>query len=688
MAIELKYAFKTISSMMVDVILSNNQKQLYSALPVIKNYDQKLNSLNQWWEKITLVGKINSQRVAPNILDEMQSTREDFSSLQERLIHNLLKEHLQKRISDDHNKSQVAIDILIRNLFERTADVGFLATDEDIRNFLLNPQKQSKDQQQIQLRLQEYVKKYSIYNEIVILDCNGVVQAQLDPSNLIEQSNDSLIKKTLSSNEDYVETFRYSDLQSEQSHSLIYSCAIKRSNEANAQNLGVLCLCFRFADEMQSIYADLQTDDVNSCIMIIDDKGETITSSNEQEFPIGSSFTKEQSADIRKINNRHYLSTVTATKGYQGFFGLGWSGQVLTPLQNAFEHDDNEQGTDNELIDFHNSQLFSTELTEISHTSTMIKDDLSLVVLNGIIASARKNAVEFMPVLEEIEKIGTGIANVFTDSLNNLQSTVVSARLSEVQFIAGLAVDIMDRNLYERANDCRWWALTTVFRQLLEQADIQPDGQQRINDILSYINGLYTVYTNLYVYDKSSIIVGVSNPDQQHLIGQMAEEGSAANMTLQITDSQQYAVSKFVPSTQYDNRHTYIYNASITSLQNNLVLGGIAVVFDSEPEFLAMLEDCLPHDQENNIVDGCFALYCQRDGLIVSATENSPQNVGQILDIDPEMFELENGLRESKIMDYRGKSYAIGIAASKGYREYKTTGDYKNDILSFVMIPN
>lgn len=669
----------------MDVILSNNQKHLYSALPIIKTYDEKLDSLNHWWEKITLVGKINSQRVAPNILDEMQYTRKKFSDLQQRLVHNLLKEHLQKRISDDHNKSQVAIDILIRNLFERTADVGFLATDDDIRNFLLMNVKEAKEQQEIRARLEEYVKKYSIYNDIIILDCNGVVQAHLDPTNTIKQSDDSLIEETLNTNEDYIETFRYSDLQAKQSQSLIYSCAIKSSNEQNAETLGVLCLCFRFADEMQSIFADLHTDDANSQIMIIDDKAKAIASSNEQLFPIGTRFIKNQSADIRKINNQLYLSTVTSTKGYQGFLGLGWSGQVLTPLQSAFEHDDNKE--DSQVVDLKDSQLFSAELNEIDHTSVMIKDDLSLVVLNGIIASARKNAVEFMPVLQEIEKIGEGIANVFTDSLHNLQSTVLSARLGDVQFIASLAVDIMDRNLYERANDCRWWALTTVFRQLLEQTSIQSSDQKKINDILSYINDLYTVYTNLYVYDKSGIIVGVSNPNQQHLIGQMAEDSSAVKATLQITDSQQYAVSKFVPSVQYDNRHTYIYNASITSLNKNTVLGGIAVVFDSEPEFTAMLEDCLPRDQDNNIIDGCFALYCQRDGLIVSATEFSPQSVGQVLDINSELFKLENGSRESKIMDYQGTRYAVGIATSKGYREYKTTGDYDNDILSFVMAP-
>jgi hypothetical protein len=32
---------------------------------------------------------------------------------------------------------------------------------------------------------------------------------------------------------------------------------------------------------------------------------------------------------------------------------------------------------------------------------------------------------------------------------------------------ASLAINIMDRNLYERANDCRWWALDPVIANFL-----------------------------------------------------------------------------------------------------------------------------------------------------------------------------------------------------------------------------
>jgi uncharacterized protein YgfB (UPF0149 family) len=98
-------------------------------------------------------------------------------------------------------------------------------------------------------------------------------------------------------------------------------------------------------------------------------------------------------------------------------------------------------------------------LHTISTTATTVTDDLILVVLNGQVVSAKKDAKEFMPVLDEIRNIGHQTKGVFKSSINKLYDTVVSSLLSEIQFQAFLAVDIMDRNLYERANDVRWWAL-------------------------------------------------------------------------------------------------------------------------------------------------------------------------------------------------------------------------------------
>jgi hypothetical protein len=672
----------------LEQLLSNNRQKLQAAIPLINNYNDRFDDLNHWWGKISLIGKINSHNVSDSILEEMLSTKEKFSELQGRLIQNLMKEHLLKRLADDHNKSQVAIDILIRNLFERTADVGFLATDDDIRAFLLHTDRQVEDIENIRHRLAEYVKKYSVYDEIVLLDTQGRVKANLDIDSSIEFSEDPLISKTLASTDDYTETFRYSDLQPHKRNSLIYSCVIKESNEKDAKALGVLCLCFKFDDEMQSIFSNLQSERAASSIMILSESREVMATSHSQKFKVGEKIPNSGSPDLITIKNKSYISTTSETKGYQGFKGLSWQGVAMTPLNDAFKHSKETGKPQTDSCQLLNSQLFSDDLKQIFKTSMLINDDLSLVVLNGIIAAARNNAVEFMPVLSEIKSTGESIALIFSDSIDNLQSTVISARLGDVRFCASLAVDIMDRNLYERANDCRWWALTTVFRQYLQLPTVGPDAQQEISNILGYINDLYTVYTNLYVYDKNGIIVAVSNKDHASVIGDKVDTQSGAIDALSCTDSQKYSVSKFVPSAQYDNKHTYIYNASITSLEQNNVVGGIGIVFDSGPQFTEMLNDSLPKDESGHTVTGCFGMFCQRDGMIISATEGSPQQVGDVIEIDDTLLGLKNGEKDSRITNYHGKKYAIGIAASKGYREYKTTGDYQNDVVAFIMMPS
>lgn len=672
----------------MDVILANSQKQLHGAIPAVRSYDQKFYSLNQWWGKINLVGKINSQKVAPSILEQMQDTQQKFSELQTHLVFHLVKEHLQKRIAEDQNKSQVAIDILIRNLFERTADVGFLATDADIRSFLSLSSKQDIDKSTMYRRLEEYRQKYSVYDDIIILDCDGRIRVRLDQQDDMLQSFDSLIEQTLKSKHDYVETFRHSDLQRKKKQTLIYSCAIKASDSPQAETLGVLCLCFRFQDEMEGIFVNLLPENSSSKLMILDENGEVIASSHPRHFPLGKVFKKVKSPEMITIKNQTFLSMIRPTTGYEGFFGLGWSGQVLTPLNEAFKHHEKSNAIELSAADLQEFPLFSAELKHIHKSAVLVKEDLSLVVLNGIITSARQNAVEFMPVLQEIKKIGEDIASIFSDSLGNLQSIVVSSRLSDVKFNAALAADIMDRNLYERANDCRWWALTTAFRRILAKDMISAQEQQVLHDILRQINELYTVYTNLYLYDKNGRIVAVSNIEHKHLIGDTVESNSAAQKTLQIKHSQQYSVSEFVKSKQYADRRTYIYNAAITDLEQQSILGGIGVVFDSEPQLLAMLQGCLPTQIQDQALSGCFALYCQRDGLIISATAQAPMKVGEIFDIENSLLQFENGQQHSQLMQYRGKRYSVGIAVSKGYREYKTTGDYKNDIVSLVFVPS
>lgn len=681
----------------MEEMVVNNQGKLKEVMPVVCDYEAKLSSLNEWWGKISLVGKINSLNIAATIIDDMEGTKKKFSALQETLIHNLLLEHLKKIVLDDTSKSQVAIDILIRNLFERTADVGFLAADDDIRDFLLKKEEvNDSDLEFIDERLSEYVKKYSVYDEIIVLDTDGKVCAHLDKSNPINLSSDPLITETLTTSAEYVETFRHSDLQPGLRSSLIYSCKITASNEPGSKKLGVLCLCFRFDDEMEGIFSNLLQDGDESTIAILDEKNSVIASSNSQRLALNTKISESSSPAFVQHSTVEYIANITKTNGYQGFHGLGWSGRVMNPVKVLSKSVEMAISREQCARVIAEAKSFSLALKDIRDTAFDINEDLSLVVLNGQITAARTKSIEFMPVLEEIKKIGADISNIFTESINSLQSTVVSSRMNDVKFLASLAVDIMDRNLYERANDCRWWALTSEFRRTLSAGVSSDEDTQRISAILAHINGLYTVYTNLYLYDKNGKILAVSNKEEEGIIGSILDETldatlfetTGAKEALSIHDSQHYTVSPFIKSNLYADRHTYIYNASITSLEcSTNVVGGIGIVFDSEPQFSEMLMDSLPRGEKSIVAEDSFGVFVERSGKIISVAHNEGLSTGGMLEIGSKYLGLSNGSQASDVIDYQGRKYAMGVSVSQGYREYKTTGDYKNDVLAFIFVP-
>jgi hypothetical protein len=397
--------------------MSNNidTALLLNNMPQVLGYHKNLCNLADWWRKVALLGKINSLQIAVTLMEDMEATRKKFESLQSQLIENLIKENLNKLDQELTARAQVSIDILIRNLFERTADVGFLATDDDLRAFLSRHETDPQQERDIVSRLHEYTQKYSVYDEIIILEPSGRVRVHLDEkNNPISHSTDPLIRETLTTHQPYVETFRHSDLQPKQKHSLIYSARITETNDAHSQVLGVLCLCFRFDDEMTGIFNNLRKG--NEIIAILDQSNQVISSSAPLTLKVGDrteTFSDNKSR-LTKLNEKEYIARTTTTKGYQGFFGLSWQGHTMTPLHSAFA-ESRENSIEREQL-LSTSQLFSDELHTISTTATTVTDDLILVVLNGQIVSAKKDAKEFMPVLDEIRNIGHQTKGVFKSS--------------------------------------------------------------------------------------------------------------------------------------------------------------------------------------------------------------------------------------------------------------------------------
>ena len=657
----------------MEALIQQNKESLFTLFQSVNQHQINLGSLNTWWDKVALIGKINSLNVPQSLLVNMLETKAEFAELQAVLIENLLSEQLLQQHRRNAAIAQVIVDIPNRNLFERTADVGFLATDVDLTNYLSQPSRSDYERSEIQARLQEYAAKYTVYDDILLIDVNGDVTAQLDTLNPVTDTADPIISDVLKGSEPYYELCRYSCLRPNQSLSSLFLAPIRAPEQDGGHILGVLCLSFKLEDEMAALFDDLGQNN-RAILALLDNKGRVLVSNQPNLLARDTALALNGDNQMLTLDNRRYLVTRAKTRGYQGYMGLGWQGCVLLPLVPI---NDKSADAEADVVDSKRWNGFSPTLKGIQRRSKIVTDDLDLVVLNGRIAAARSDADEFIPILEEIRKIGRQMQTIFSDSVSQLMSTALSTHFNDLNFDAALAIDIMDRNLYERANDCRWWALTSKFIELIGSAHQSDDTQQTLSDILVYINDLYTVYTCIYLYDHQGNIVAASNPGFSERIGETAHEDSQWQGVKTLNSPQQYCVSEFVPSPYYNNQHTYIYNAAIQ--QQSTLLGGIGLVFDSTPQFQDMLNDVVAGSNGKRI-----AVYIERSGKVVGACQNAPWQVGDTLTLPGEVTQLENGRQGAGLYSIEGVEFTMGYAVSKGYREYKVADNYHNDIIALV----
>lgn len=668
------------------------KRELYPIIKYIEDVDKykdELGTLSSSWDMLALLGQLGDINI------DIGKTKENFLNLTSTLLNHLSFQQIKKVTQEMRFKSQVTIDVLIRNLFERTADIGFLATDDDIRLFLENFVSKYDEnslviKQEIQKKFKEYVSKYSVYFDIVLFDIHGKIVVRLNEDINLEKVDTSFIQKVLNTSDDYIESYKYHDFLPQYKKSLVYSYKVTKSNDSGSKDLGVLALCFRFTDEMNAIFGNLVDAKNKECLTILDEDGYVIASSDKEHINLGVKLpiVLNENYKIVSYAGRDYIAKTCETNGYQGFYGLKWYGHIMIPLEYAFLSDElNSLVVDENIINsmMENEQHFSKELKEVFYNSKTIQDNLIRVIWNGNIVQSKLNSTnrEFSRAL--LNEIGiTG--NKANSSLDNLNQTIISSVLKDCEFLSSLAIDIMDRNLYERANDCRWWALNSYFKEALDDYSTISEKKEELSSILKYINDLYTVYSNLIIFDKNGKIIAVSNEKEQYLIGKILTQ-DWIEKTLTLKDTSKYCVSKFEKTNLYENESTYIYCSAIRSFKDdNDVVGGIAIVFDSSAQFYTMLDEILPKDIYGNKQKGVYAFFTDKNKQIIATTSTNFE-VNSYLDIDDSFFKLKNGQNLSRIIEFRGNYYAVGVKCSSGYREYKSAvDDYKNDVLSFVFI--
>ncbi|MDB6090647.1 MAG: hypothetical protein JWN85_3431 [Gammaproteobacteria bacterium] len=665
--------------------------RLTKYMPAVVGYRERLATLQGAWDSLALLSHLSEDGT------NLSGTRQAFESLAGDLVSHLAAETHKKSLLAARARAQVAIDILVRNLFERTADISFLAADDIIRRFAREVPALRRTAREdgpaaenaartvevatrsVQRRLAEYVAKYSIYHNVIVVSPEGEVLLQLETGNAPAVTQDPLVAHTLASDQPYVETSRASDLVPDARRALIYSHRITSEN----QTLGVLCLCFGLQDECDGIFGKLRSATDWTVLSLLDTQNEVIATSDPYLLPVGARVTagNGETGDIVRFAGREFLAVTRTAQPYQGYAGPNWRGHVMVPLERAFETDEVTERsgyTSEVLADLRASAAtFSAALREIPRQADAVQRDLNRSVWNGSVRLSLAdggNGTFAKALLREISNMGRKTKDVFEHSIEELHETVVSSVLHDSQFMASLGSELLARNLYERANDCRWLALDATLIGRL--AEVQGCDDAAATQMLQRINELYTVYHCIVLLDAQGRIVATSRPEYEHLQGELLNE-PWASQTLSLSGSQAYSVSGFQPSALYDNQPTLIFGAAVRGPQGR-VIGAVAVVFDASPQLSAMLRDSLPRDERGQPVAGCVAMFLDRELRVMATT--SPEAGIEAACIRWVKETSRQG--EARIVQIGESYHAVGTKPDSGYREFPGLGGH-----AVVLIP-
>jgi hypothetical protein len=607
----------------------------------VNDHREALAALSSTWDTLALLAHLS------NLKADMTEVRASFAQLTNELLVCLAEEMLKLADGTLGHQAQIAVDVLTRNLFERTADIGFLATDSAIVDACVanDPAVFTA----LRERLLAYAARYTVYRDIVLLAPDGQVLTRL-VEGFDGRSASPLMGHALRAQGGFVETFAPTDFCGD-APALTYAWRV----EQGGRPVGVLALVFDLEREAAMIFERLASRD--EVLAFVDAQQRVVVSNDAARLPPGHLMALRAGSASLRLGGVTHLVTQRQGRPYQGYAGPGWSSVALAPVELAF----GESIDESTPVAFSGEDVFSARLLDVPVRAREIQRRLDRMVWNGRIHQANESNAFSRSLLEEIAGTGRKTKDQFERASAELLTTVASGLLGEARFLADLAVDVLDRNLYERANDCRWWATSPVLATM---------DAATARKTLAHINGLYTVYANVLLFDARGVVIAASRDTQAE--GRQLTQPWVAEC-LRLRDPMRYAVSPFEPSELYDGVGTYVYAAPV--LAGGQAVGGVALVFDSTPQFEAMLRAALPP------TPGSMAAFCRPDGATISRTAELP------MALPAAVLSLAPGQSWSGMLAEGDRCFLVGATAGSGYREFKTSDGYAEPVIGVVVIP-
>ena len=316
-------------------------------------------------------------------------------------------------------------------------------------------------------------------------------------------------------------------------------------------------------------------------------------------------------------------------------------------------------------------RIASQQVSAIQNVTRRTK----ILAINALIeaSTAGTHGAGFAVVANEIKEISHEIdlhANDLTknieqrlNELNQLGDELVAdiygRRLSDLAFNL---IEIMDRNLYERSCDVRWWATDAAVVEACSNSS--PELRAKTSQRLGVILDAYTVYLDLWVCDLQGNVITTGRPSR--FIG--ASQSNVADQpwfrqAISSKSGDDYAVSDISRVPQLDNRLVATYAAAVRAggEKNAQPIGVIGIFFDWQTQAQAVVNGVRLSEKERArtrclIVDSHHRVIASSDNRGV-LEETLPLVIG-----------------DKNVGHYRDKSQDVGFAKTPGYETYPGLG--------------
>jgi hypothetical protein len=304
-----------------------------------------------------------------------------------------------------------------------------------------------------------------------------------------------------------------------------------------------------------------------------------------------------------------------------------------------------------------------------------ITNQMKMLALNALIESSRAGAqgAGFAVVAQEVRGVGQQVETIAREletELTKRTGTLMSSIERMVQRSRGErlvdlslnAIELIDRNLYERTCDVRWWATDSAVVDCATASE--PARVAYVSERLAVILSAYTVYLDLWLCDLAGNVIANGRPGRFNVVGQNVAATRWFAEARSLASGDDYVAGDVECQPLLGNAQVATYCASVRAggKSHGNPIGILAIHFDWEPQARAIVQGIRVGTEEKArvlLVDSKLRVIAASDGQGL-LSEHIPLSL--------------DGRRSGFYRDRAGTQ--IAFHATPGYETYRGLGWY------------